>query len=157
MALLLTLTFDDVDVYDARSSYWTGRILAGIAGGESLYMAERAERPWGFDLVCDAADGGRPLCVRFANGTAWSFCAIPQRLREVQWPLFLADATNQPHGGDGGGDGDGDGDGGGGKKPIRVRVERIFSDSFHMDLVSENAVLPDLLVWRVPPKPTAAV
>jgi hypothetical protein len=131
--LLLSLTFGDVDVYEARSSYWPGRILDGISGGGSLYLTDRADRPWSLTIECGP---DAPLAVCFANGKRWSFCGINQRLRDYEWPLFLKDYAAD-------------------KTKPRVRVERIFSDSFSMDLVSENAVLHDLLVWHhhhTPPK-----
>ena len=134
------LCFPDVDVYEARSDYWSGQILAGIGGGESLYLKDRADRPWGLEIGCD--DQGEPHSVRFANGAVWSFFEIKERLLKTEWPLFLEDyrafvscAVGAP-----------------GRGKMIVRVERLFSDSFHVDLVSDNACLHDLLVWHYPPR-----
>ena len=127
----MKLVLEDVDVYEARTEFWSGRILDGIAGGGSLYLKDRATDPWGFSIECDP-DTQAPHAVHFEKGTIWSFCYIKPALLEREWPLFLADHAA-------------------GKK-LRVRVENIFSDGFNLDLVSENACMLKLLVWHYPPK-----
>ena len=127
------LCFRDVSVYEARSGYWAGRVLQAIGGGDSLYLQTPAERPWGFTISCDSDAG--PLGVHFDNGTVWSFCGLGERELKVEWPLFLEDYRAWASTGQG---------------KMAVRVERIFSDSFHLDLVSDRACMHGLLVWQYP-------
>ena len=129
------LSFRNVSAYEARNNYWAGRILQAISG-DSLYLKEPGEQPWGFDIECDASDG--PHSVHFGNGKVWSFCAMSDRMREVEWPQFLQDYRAWASSGQG---------------KMTVRIERIFSDSFHMDLVSDNACLLDVLIWHYLPAP----
>ena len=130
----MKLSFDDADVYEARNNYWAGRILDGISGGGSLYLKDRAEQPWGFDIEC--LPDGTPHLVRFQNNSVFSFCGLRASQLQHEWPLFLEDyaafkAT--------------------GRGKMIVRAERIFSDSLHMDLVSDRACVHDVLIWHYPP------
>ena len=131
MSIPQMLHFDDVDVYEARNNYWVGRALDGISGGGSLYLKDRVADPWGFSIEC--APDGSPRAVHFRNGTIWSFCCIKARYLEHEWPRFVEDYRT-------------------GEVKMRVRVERIYSDGFYIDLVSENAILHDVLVWHYFPK-----
>ena len=127
----MKLSFADVHVYEARNNYWAGRILDGISGGGSLYLKDQ---PWGFDIEC--LPDGTPHLVRFQNNSVFSFCGLRASQLQHEWPLFLEDyaafkAT--------------------GKGKMIVRAERIFSDSLHMDLVSDRACVHDVLIWHYPP------
>jgi hypothetical protein len=125
------LTFSDVSVYEARSDYWSGQILRKISGGESLYLKDR---PWGFEISCDWAGG--PRAVHFGNGVVWSFCRLRKDELEIEWPLFLEDYRAWVAAG---------------KGKIVARVTNIFSDSFHLDLMSNRVCMHGLLVWHYPP------
>ncbi len=125
--MLQVLPFNDVGVYEARSKYWSGEILKGISGGESLYLSEKQ---WGFTIRCYA--DGKPHSVTFGNGTVWSFCGMNKRLLNNEWPLFVKDFF--------GADG----------HKIYARVEGIYSDSMRLHIGSQNARLNDMLIWRHP-------
>jgi hypothetical protein len=117
-----TLVFDDVHTYEPRSDYWSGQILKKISG-ESLYLTTD---PMKLTIYCDAQ--GKPHSVQFANGKVWSFCRMNDRLLNTEWPLFLKDFPNG-----------------------RITAARMFSDSMHLSLYSDNAYLDDVLIWRYPP------
>jgi hypothetical protein len=118
----------DVHVYEARSNYWAGKILKDISGAD-LYNTSFTERPWSITIHCKS--NGNLHSVEFENGAVWSFAAMKDYHVMHQWPLFLSDFPSGTY---------------------RARVSRIFSDSFSLDISSENAVLNDLLVWRYSPR-----
>ena len=120
-----TLHLDNIHVYEARSNYWVGQILQDISGGESLYTDESTQ--WGFRIHCNAEH--KPHSVEFNNGTLWSFCASKHSDAELK--QFAADFPDGF---------------------TWARVERIYSDSMHLGLYSENASLNDLLIWHYPPR-----
>jgi hypothetical protein len=124
----ITLYLRNVHIYEPRSNFWSGEILKKISG-ESLYLTSHDETPWGFNLHCDEND--KPHSVQFANNTLWSFCGLTRRFLETEWPLFLKDYPNSN---------------------VRVRVERIYTDSMYLSFVSENACIQDALIWRSPPR-----
>ncbi len=128
--------FPDVHVYEARSHYWVGQILKGISGGESLYLKNKNEQPWGFTIHFRRNIGEEtdtPHFVEFANGKRWTFCGLRDYQLQIEWPLLIKDVKE------------------GGEMP-RARVERIYSNSMHLSIVSENACLSDMLVWHVQPE-----
>lgn len=128
----MRFVFENVDAYEARNNYWSGEILKKISGA-SLYMTTHAERPWGVFIHCD--DNNQPHSVEFENGVVWSFCFLSERLRDIEWPMFIQDYP---------------------KGNCKLRIERIFSDSMHLTMVSENALLNDLLIWHhYPARPAA--
>ena len=118
----------NVHVYEARNRYWPGQVLKSISGS-SLYMTTQADHPWGFTIHTNAL--GQPHSVEFSNKTLWSFCVLNHRILNIEWPLFVKDFE---------------------KGNWKARVERIFSDSFHLTISSENALLNDILVWHYPPR-----
>ena len=120
--------FPDVHVYESRNSYWPGQILKTVSGAD-LYLTSHTTRPWGFIIHCDAA--GKPHSVEFENGRVWSFCYLSDRMLNIEWPLFVKDYE---------------------KGDWSARVERIFTDSMHLTIVSKEALLNDILVWRYPPR-----
>ncbi len=135
------LIFPCVHVYEARNSYWPGKILKGISGGASLYQTRHEDRPWGFKIHTNE-ETEAPHAVEFENGVLWGFCCMSERLRTVEWPRFLADYFER-----------------GDRMRCSARVENLFSDSMHLTLVSEpidreqhwescGALLPGLLIWH---------
>ena len=128
------LSFRNVSVYEARDNFWKGEILKYISG-DSLYMKDPAKHEWGFEIECDETDG--PHSVHFSNSNVWGFCAMSDFMRNIMWPRFLQDYRTWAASGQG---------------KITARVSRIFSDSFHIELVSMNAYMHDILVWHYPPK-----
>ena len=134
-----------VNVYEARNKYWSGEILKDISGGESLYLSER---PWGITIHC--TPDYKPHSVTFENGKVWSFCAMNDRHYNVEWPLFVKDffGEAEPRPTEDYWKYDW-----GPKQEITVRIEAIYSDSMRMDLVSENACIHDMLIWKYPPSP----
>ncbi len=123
-----TFVFPDVHAYEARNNYWVGRILEKVSGA-SLYQTTHVDRPWGFSINCD--DLGRPHTVQFENGTIWSFCAPKVRHIKYEWPMFVKDFQSE-------------------KGRITARVTRIFSDSMHLTLASENACMDEMMIWYHP-------
>ena len=121
-------TFPDVNVYHARNSYWPSQILKTVSGA-SLYQTTHTDRPWGISIHCNAK--GEPHSVEFENGTLWSFCALNDRLLNVEWPIFVKDASSGN---------------------CRARAEGFFSDSMHLTIASDNALLNDILIWKYPPR-----
>ncbi len=131
---LSVVHFPDVHVYDARSRYWVGQILKGISGGESLYLTTKEEQPWGITIHFRKKDDvEEPHYVEFANGKRWTFCGLKDYQLQVEWPLLIKDVKE------------------GGGKP-RASVKCVYSDSLHLSIISENAILSDMLLWRVEPK-----
>ncbi len=121
--------FPNINVYEARNKYWSGQILKSISGGESLYLKNHSDKLWGFTIHCNAH--GQPHSIEFPNKTLWSFCVLSDRMLNIEWPLFVKDFE---------------------KGNWKARIERIYSDSFHLTISSENALLNDILVWRYPPR-----
>ena len=121
-------SFTDVNVYQARNEYWSGQILKKVSGA-SLYQTVQTERPWGISIHCNAH--GDPHSVEFENGTLWSFCAMSDRLLKAEWPIFVKDFS---------------------RGNSRVHADRLFTDSMNLTLVSDNALLKDLLIWKYPPQ-----
>lgn len=119
-----------VNCYCARSNYWAGEILKGIAGGESLYLED--SMPWGFHFRFEA---DRPHSVVFANGKVWSFLCSKRAM--LLWPLFFEDLQKHTVFR-------------GSTEAIRASVTNIYSDSMRVDLFSEHACLLDLLLWQYP-------
>ena len=122
------IALPDVHAYEARNSYWPGQILKTVSGA-SLYGTTHITHPWGITIYCNAK--GNPHSVEFENGTLWSFCAMSDRLLNTEWPMFAKDYAA-----------------GGG---WRAYVERMFTDSMHLTLTSENACFNDVLIWHYPP------
>ena len=118
----------DVHVYEARNNYWVGRILKSISGA-SLYLTTHTDHPWGLTIHTNAQ--GHPHSIEFPNKTLWSFCVLSDRMLNIEWPLFVKDFK---------------------KGEWNARVERIFSDSMHLTLSSDEALLNDILIWRYPPR-----
>ncbi len=116
----------DVHVYEARSNYHSGEILKDVSGA-SLYL--RTD-PWGITIHRD--EEGMLHSVEFENGRIWSFSTLSDRIREMEWPLFVRDLP---------------------QSGCSARVRNIFSDSMHLTLVSENALLDDMLIWHYPASP----
>jgi hypothetical protein len=116
----------DVHVYEARSNYYAGEILEGVSGA-SLYLKTD---PWGITIHCD--EEGMLHSVEFENGRIWSFSTLSDRIKQMEWPLFVRDLPQ--HG-------------------CCARVRNIFSDSMNLTLTSENALLDDMLIWHYPPSP----
>ena len=133
------LRVDDVDVYSARNDYWSGQILKHISGA-SLYLQDRAQRPWGFTVVC--APDGALNAVRFDNGTVWGFCCMREGDRLHAWPQFIKDLAARNRTGVG---------------KLWVRAERLYTDGMHVSFSSDNAYVPDILVWHYPPKPLSVI
>jgi hypothetical protein len=129
----MPVVFDDVHAYEARNNYWAGQVLKKVSGA-SLYLADHKERPWSLTVHCDAE--GNPHCVEFENGTRWSFCSLSERMRSTEWPLFIKDYYHRRPGSE---------------AKCKARVERLFTDSMHLTIKSENALLNDLLIWHYPP------
>jgi hypothetical protein len=118
----------DVDVYGARNDYWSGQILRTVSGA-SLYQTNRTDRPWGIRIHCNAQ--GHPHSVEFENGTLWSFCALNDRILKTEWPILVKDLSTGI---------------------FRARAGRFFTDSMHLSIVSGNALLNDILIWKYPPR-----
>jgi hypothetical protein len=125
-----TIFIRDVHAYEARNSYWSGEILKGISGA-SLYQTNHIDLPWGFSINCD--DQGRPHTVQFANGIMWSFCVPRVYQITIEWPLFVKDFLS-------------------GEGNNTARIERIYSDSMHLSLMSDNSCLRNMLIWYHPPR-----
>ena len=142
---LRELHLPNVRVYEARSRYWAGEILKGVSGGESLYLSDR---PWGLIIHCHP--DGKPYSVTFENGTVWSFCAMNDRLLNIEWPLFVKDYFGEAESPPSGDDDYWRYDDCGPKREISARVGAIYSDSMRLDLNSENACVNDMLIWRYP-------
>jgi hypothetical protein len=116
----------DVHVYEARSNYYAGEILKDVSGA-SLYLKTD---PWGITIHCD--EEGMLHSVEFENGRIWSFSTLNDRIREMEWPLFVRDLP---------------------QSGCSARVRNIFSDSMNLTLTSENALLDDVLIWHYPASP----
>lgn len=129
-----TIVLPDVHAYEARNNYWAGEILKGISG-VSLYQTTHTDLPWGVRINCD--ERGIPNTVQFENGVKWSFCAPKVYHFKIEWPLFVKDLES-------------------GEGKISARIERIFSDSMHLSLMSDNACMSEMLIWYHPPRTLGA-
>ena len=124
---MIPIHLPDVNVYEARNSYWSSQILKGITG-EDLYQSRHETVPWGFTIICDEHD--KPHTIEFANKTHWSFCAPKDYQINSEWPRFLNDLQNgNPH----------------------AHVKNIYSDSMHLSLMSDNSCLYEMLIWKHSP------
>jgi hypothetical protein len=120
--------FPNINVYEARNKHWSGQILKSISGGESLYLKDN---PWGFTIHCNSEN--QPHSVEFENGILWSFCSLGARILNIEWPQFARDFRKDD-------------------TRCHARIERIFSDSFHLTLKSDESLVNDILVWKYPPR-----
>lgn len=129
---MLTICIPNVDAYEARTNYWSGEILKGVAGND-LYLNNEKEAPFGFKIHCD--ESNKPYSIEFANGTLWSFCAPDNARLNQQWPLFLKSMQEEK---------------------AKARVSRIYSDGMYVNLVIDKYIMSDLLIWKYPPSARGA-